>query len=207
MPAQRPLDHWGETEHPSLRNLESPDGSMVLSEQQRPLAASPARQSYWRSLIAMKPSELARQSVLTLSRVTAEELNAVLADTGMSGLGAAFVAAEHERGVNALALAAIAAHESAWGRSALARNRHNLFGFGAYTGTSGRGATFASPEAGVDRAAGHLREQYLSPGGRYYRGAALADIGPTWAHDPKWAIKVAGVWSRLTRQLLELEAE
>ena len=44
---------------------------------------------------------------------------------------------EEKWGVNALFGVAVAAHESSWGNSHLARTRNNLFGIAAYDGNEG----------------------------------------------------------------------
>src|SRR6187549_531133 len=47
-------------------------------------------------------------------------------------LGSSFMAAERNYGINARFLLAAALHESGWGRGAIARIKHNLFGYNAY---------------------------------------------------------------------------
>jgi len=100
--------------------------------------------------------------------------------TGMAGLGEALCLAEAETGVNALVLAAIAAHESGWGTSKLARERNNLAGLGAYR--AGMGMTFESRADCIDYLARLLAG----------RPGTLEQVGGWYAEDPGWARKVAG---------------
>lgn len=84
----------------------------------------------------------------------------------------AFLAAEAEYGVDARFLAAVAALESGWGKSELAREKNNLFG---WRGADGYMA-FDSPEECIDHVAGYLAEEYLSPEGLYYNGLTVEDV-------------------------------
>lgn len=107
------------------------------------------------------------------------------------GTGRSFIEAESTTGVNALVLAAIAAHESAFGRSRIARDKNNLFGFGAFDRDPYNMAhTFSSYHDGTITVASYLSRNYLSAGGRYYRGDTLESINIHYATDVYWADKV-----------------
>ncbi len=56
------------------------------------------------------------------------------------GVAEAFIRAQNEFGVSALGLLAIGCLESAWGTSRIARNKHNLFGWGAVDSNPYNGA-------------------------------------------------------------------
>lgn len=84
----------------------------------------------------------------------------------------AFLAAESTYGVDARFLAAVAALESGWGKSELARKKNNLFG---WRGADGYMA-FDSPEDCIDHVAGYLAAEYLSPEGLYYNGLTVEDV-------------------------------
>jgi beta-N-acetylglucosaminidase len=78
----------------------------------------------------------------------------------------AFFDAEEKYNINGIFLASIAVHESNWGRSALATNKHNLFGFGAYDESPYESAvTFESYEKGIDAVASFLASKYLNEAG------------------------------------------
>ncbi|MFN8631956.1 MAG: glucosaminidase domain-containing protein [Chloroflexota bacterium] len=72
-------------------------------------------------------------NLLSDSGASAWAINQYLAaNTSLPPLGAAFLAAEAKYGVNAKFLLAAAMHESGMGSSAIARIKHNLFGYNAY---------------------------------------------------------------------------
>ena len=84
----------------------------------------------------------------------------------------AFLEAESTYGVDASFLAAVAALESGWGKSELAREKNNLFG---WKGEAGYMA-FNSMEECIDHVAAFLAAEYLSPDGIYYNGLSVEDV-------------------------------
>ncbi|NLK53226.1 MAG: glucosaminidase domain-containing protein, partial [Syntrophomonadaceae bacterium] len=88
------------------------------------------------------------------------------------------IRAEAATGINSLVLAGIIAHESGWGSSALARDKNNLAGLGAYR--AGMGMTFESRADCIDYLARLLAG----------RPGTLTEVGAWYAEDPGWAAKV-----------------
>lgn len=88
----------------------------------------------------------------------------------------AFLAAESTYGVDASFLAAVAALESGWGKSELARKKNNLFG---WRGADGYMA-FDSPEDCIDHVAEYLAEEYLDPDGLYYNGLSVENVAENY---------------------------
>ncbi len=126
------------------------------------------------------------------SGISARALDKFLKGTPMEGLGAYFVAAEKRYSVNAQYLCAHAVHESNFGRSRIARDKKNLFGFGAYDSDPYRYAkTFKSFEECIYYVAEYIAENYLSPAGKYYNGPTLKGMNVKYATDPYWAEKIA----------------
>ena len=120
------------------------------------------------------------------------------------GLGEALVAAEEEYSVNSLILAAIVVHESAWGRSAIAQDKNNLAGLGAYDGSAYKSAfTFDSKADSIFALAKLLCEQYLTPGGHSANGDNLQAVSIRYASDPAWARKVGAVMGFIARAAVE----
>ena len=75
------------------------------------------------------PYEYAPYEDLTvITGYTAEELEALLEDSGLEGLGAYYAEKEQTHGINALFLISVAQLESGFGNSSLARNCNNLGG-------------------------------------------------------------------------------
>lgn len=141
--------------------------------------------------------------VTVSSLVTAYEIDMILADTELAGLGRAFVEAEAESNVNAMFLLALAVHESSWGSSALAREKNNLFGFGAYDRNPYYGAqVFATKEECIKHVAQFLRDHYLE--GDYYRGTTIQNINELYASDRAWGEKIFATMTQLDHKIQNL---
>ena len=123
------------------------------------------------------------------------------AKTPLPAIGAAFVKAERDYGVNARTLLAIAMLESGSGTSYLARVKRNLFGFNALDRDPiAFATTFSSYEACVDFVAKFLRDEYLSPtGGMWGSFPTLRAVNLAYATDPGWADKIAGIANSIDR--------
>ena len=114
----------------------------------------------------------------------------------------AFYDAEQKYGINGIFLASIAIHESGWGKSAIATNKHNLFGFGAYdTSPYESAVNFNSYADGIDTVAAWLVNNYLNSAGtvlktgatasgKFYNGANVSGVNVRYASDTGWSIKV-----------------
>lgn len=110
------------------------------------------------------------------------------------GTGKSFIEAENRTGLNALILAAIAAHESAFGCSRIAQDKNNLYGFGAFDRDPYNLAyTFSSYHDGTITVASYLSRNYLTAGGRYYRGDTLVGVNIHYATDIYWADRVSNM--------------
>jgi hypothetical protein len=120
------------------------------------------------------------------------------------GLGDVFLDVQEQYGINAIYQAAHAAHESAWGRSWLARRKNNLFGWSAFDRCPGTCAdSFASDEACVRQVMGFIDEKYISKNGRYYVAATLNGMNVNYATDPRWAEKIAAIMRTISDNLEE----
>ena len=105
-----------------------------------------------------------------------------------------FLDTQQAWGVNAHYLAAHAALESAWGTSAIARDKNNILGFMAYDDSPYlSAATFKSMADCALYVGGYIRKAYLSEGGSYFNGPHLVGMNEKYATDPMWAIKIARV--------------
>lgn len=106
---------------------------------------------------------------------------------------------EKQYNINGLFIAAIGIHESAWGTSKIARNKNNLFGYGAYDSNPYNGAyTFTSYSESIDLMARVLVKYYLNPAGTgiyngetakgtYYNGPTFLGVNKRYATDKNWA--------------------
>lgn len=109
---------------------------------------------------------------------------------------------ERQYNINGIFVAAIGIHESAWGTSNIAKNKKNLFGYGAYDSSPySSSSTFSSYSEGIDLIARVLVKYYLNPkgtviyngevaNGRYYNGSTLTAVNQKYASDKGWANKV-----------------
>ena len=135
-------------------------------------------------------------NLLSSSGESAWAIDAYLAArTDLPPLGAAFIAAERRYGVNARFLLAAAMHESGWGSSAIARHKHNLFGFTAYDRSPMESATaWESFAAGIDYTAAFIRRQYLTEGGRFWTGQpTLRAMQIHWSSSGWWGTSVSRI--------------
>lgn len=122
------------------------------------------------------------------SKVSAEYIDSKLQGTALEGLGSAFKKAEEDHGVNALFLLGLAVHESDFGKSKIAQDKKNLFGFQAYDKSPYSSAKgFDSFEDSISTVAGYLSENYLNPEGKYFNGYSISAIGKKYATDPNWS--------------------
>lgn len=140
------------------------------------------------------------------SAITAYEINEfILKGTELYGLGEAFVKAELEHDVNAMFLLSLAIHESAWGKSKIAREKNNLFGFGAYDDSPYQSAIhFSSKSEGIDRVAKHLSESYLKEDGSNFSGGyTLVHVNKKYASDTDWSRKIADTMEKINKKIME----
>ncbi len=112
--------------------------------------------------------------------------------TPLPNLGAAFIEAERDTGINARYLVAHAILETGWGTSWIAQAKHNLFGYGAFDRDPARFAIrYPTYAAGIAAVSDEIRTAYLSPDGRWWRGyPTLRGVNRFYASDPLWADKI-----------------
>lgn len=129
--------------------------------------------------------------------LSAEELDKALSGTNLAGLGQAFQSMEERWGVNALFAISVAAHESGWGTSYLARSRNNLFGIAAYDGNEGAAYGFSSQAACIDHWGEMIKEVYFNRG-----YTSLTAVNSIYASDKSWASKVQSTMSSMQHKIL-----
>lgn len=144
-------------------------GSIFPPSEQHPVVAS----SYTPESLVTAPSGL-----------SADQLNNMLAGTGLEGLGEAFHDMEEKYGVNALFAAAHAANESAWGESDIARSKNNLFGINAVDSNPNDATRFSSFAESIDAYGRLLATMYVKRGEPFYGGDTIIDIFKNYSIDP-----------------------
>ena len=84
--------------------------------------------------------------------------------------------------------------ESDFGRSWLAQNYHNLFGWTAYDRDPILYATnFATFQDSIGYVAQQIGQQYLDPTGAYYGGAPSLRGMYRYASDPNWGARIVAI--------------
>lgn len=140
---------------------------------------------------------------------TAEELGSIINnlipknskyadESKMRNIGQDLIDSQNKYGVNALLIAGIAANESAWGTSKIAREKNNLFGWKAYDSDPNMAGAFRSPSHCIQEYMQiHMSKGYLFPGDWRYMGGYLGDKGSginvKYASDPYWGEKAASI--------------
>lgn len=106
---------------------------------------------------------------------------------------------EKQYNINGVFVAAVGIHESAWGTSKIARDKNNLFGYGAYDSNPYHGAyQFSDYSESIDLIARVFVKYYINPkgtsiyggekaAGTYYNGSTLSGINTRYASDKNWA--------------------
>ena len=106
---------------------------------------------------------------------------------------------EKQYNINGVFVAAIGIHESNWGTSKIAKNKKNLFGYGAYDSNPYNGAyEFTKYSESIDLISRVLVKYYLNPKGTsiyggeqavgtYYSEPTLAGVNKKYASDKNWA--------------------
>lgn len=155
------------------------------------------RRNRERIVEASRSGSLEHLSLRLPSGLYPEDIDAVLEGTPLYGLGASFVQAEADHGVNAGGLLAMAVHESGWGTSEFAQVRNNLFGFEAFDHNSAA-RWFRSKEDCIDYVSSYIQSEYLNPSGTWHSGGdTLWHVGQRWATDSEWSRSVASAWETL----------
>ena len=134
------------------------------------------------------------------SNYSAEYLNSKLAGTPLAGLGEDFKRAEDLYGINSIVLMSMAKLESNFGRSKIALDKNNLFGYQAYDSSPYTSAkSYNTKKDSIYDVAKHLSNNYLSPNGDYFNGYSVDAIGLKYSTDSSWASKVKKIASELIK--------
>ena len=106
---------------------------------------------------------------------------------------------EQQYNINGIFVASVGIHESGWGSSKIAKDKNNLFGYGAYDSNPYNGAySFSSYSESIDLLARVFVKYYINPKGTsiyggekavgtYYNGPTLTGINKKYATDKNWA--------------------
>ena len=124
-----------------------------------------------------------------------------------------FFEMEQKYNVNGIFLAALGMHESNWGTSTIAREKKNLFGYGAYDSSAYESSiVFQDYKEGIETVAKSLVKNYLNAEGTiiydgeiakgtYFNGTTLAGINVRYASDTNWATRIYNIMASLYEKL------
>lgn len=84
-------------------------------------------------------------------------------------------------GINPIFALALSIHESGWGTSPQATNKHNLWGWNAADGKEHLATTFDSFAHGFNTVFKFIKRSYLSSDGRFYQACATLQKFPRFA--------------------------
>ena len=125
----------------------------------------------------------------------------------LNGLGYAFYYSQENYGMNALTNLSLAVLESGSGKSAISRNKYNLFGHGAVDSNPSEGAaTYALPEMGVyDNAFYWYTYGYSFPSDSRFYGGQLGNkvngANVKYSSDPYWGEKIGAKYYEFDKYL------
>lgn len=120
---------------------------------------------------------------------------------------------EKKYNINGIFLASIAIHESGWGTSQIAMDKHNLFGYGSYDETPYASSfEFDTYAECIETVAKSLVKYYINPSGTiiydgevasawYYNGPTLSGVNTRYASDEQWHEKVYNYMEMLYNRL------
>ena len=120
---------------------------------------------------------------------------------------------EKKYNINGIFLASIAIHESGWGTSQIAKDKHNLFGYGSYDETPYASSfEFETYAECIETVAKSLVKYYINPSGTiiydgeiasawYYNGPTLLGVNTRYASDSSWHEKVYNYMEMLYNRL------
>ena len=138
------------------------------------------------------------------SGLTLEQFKKILSDSKdtnkiFANQAEYFYYIEKQYHINGVFVAAVGIHESAWGTSKIAKDKKNLFGYGAYDSNPYKGAyQFSDYSESIDLIARVFVKYYINPKGTdiyggekavgtYYNGSTLSGINTKYATDKNWA--------------------
>jgi beta-N-acetylglucosaminidase len=136
--------------------------------------------------------------------ITGEQIDRAIAkmrpDSPLIGLGNDIVRVGQETGINPFYIAAHAAWESSWGTSRIAKDKNNLFGYGAYDSCPYECAySYASKADSIKAVMQQVKTNYLTRGGKYYNGPNLDGMNQKYATDSNWKKGITSIMNSLLK--------
>lgn len=181
--------------------------SKELEEKSEEKSAETLKSTLNRNMALNKPSGLSLEQFKKVLNDKNDSLNI------FSQNAQYFYYIEKQYNINGIFVASVGIHESAWGTSNMAKNKKNLFGYGAYDrNPSDNAYVFKTYAEGIDLLARVFTKYYLNPKGTKIYGGEIASgnkyYGPTvdgvntkYATDKNWSNAVYKYMSYLYNKL------
>ncbi|MFD3448771.1 SH3 domain-containing protein [Microbacteriaceae bacterium 4G12] len=118
------------------------------------------------------------------------------------GLGTYFVQSANKYNINVGYLVSHAILESGWGKSRIAQDKKNLYGFRAIDSDPYNGAAaFKTWQEGIDYCAHYIDANYLTPNSANYNGAIIGDkahgMNVMYASDENWGQQISSLLHKM----------
>lgn len=178
-------------EEPPITSCEVSARSFEVSD------ASPVSPVSIPETMEVKTSTEQLEGVLVPSGFTTEELSVGLLGE-LSKYSHCFIESEKATGINAIFLSSVAALESGWGSSNVAKKYNNLFG---WTNTNGDYVYFNSIEDCITEVALKIKEYYLTPEGKYFNGYEVSDINKSYNGRKEWEDEVLFIMECISKRV------
>lgn len=198
---------WYNIKSGSIRGYVKAEGTTYLNDNSNDIANSNDENTDEKSADELKKSLNFNMLLNKPSGLSLEQFKKILKDDKdknniFANNAEYFYYIEKEYNINGVFVAAVGIHESAWGTSQIAKEKNNLFGYGAYDSSPYNSAyTFANYSESIDLLARVFVKYYLNPKGTsiyggekaiatYYNGATLTGVNTKYATDKNWANSV-----------------
>lgn len=146
------------------------------------------------------------ENLLEVSNASLEDVQAMLKGTALYDLAPAYIESENKYGVNLFFTIALTAHESSWGTSKRAVEDNNLTGFGVFYDNS-VGLNSNTKRDNILRTVSWVKQQYLSPGGHYYKGTSIVNVNQSYAKNAdgsvntEWSAGISQIANNLSKKI------
>lgn len=155
-----------------------------------------------------KPSGLTKEDFIKILSGNSSDKNKVFEQNAE-----VFYEMEQKYNINGVFLAAIGIHESNWGKSVIAKDKKNLFGYGSYDRNPYEYSyEFGLYEESIELVAKVLVKYYLNQEGTpiydgelakgsYYNGSTVEGVNVRYASDDNWSNRVYSIMEDLYNKL------
>lgn len=155
-----------------------------------------------------KPSGLSLEDFKKVLSGNSSDKNKIFENNAES-----FYNVEQKYNINGVFLAAVGIHESNWGKSLIAKDKKNLFGYGSYDRDPySYSYTFETYEEAIELVAKVFVKHYINKSGTpiydgetakgsYYNGSTLQGINVRYASDKNWSKRVYSIMEDLYNKL------